>query len=42
MAGYTIFSYGDVDTLALIFNALAAMTGGSSMAGAVARASPKA
>lgn len=36
MAGYTLFSYGDVDTLALIFNALAAMTGGSSMAGAIA------
>ena len=36
MGGYTLFSYGDVDTLALIFNALAAMTGGSSMAGAIA------
>ena len=36
MAGYTIYSYGDVDTLALIFNALAAITGGSSLTGAIA------
>jgi hypothetical protein len=36
VAGYTIYSYGDVDTLALIFNALAAITGGSSLTGAIA------
>ncbi len=36
MGGYTIYSYGDLDTLTLIFNGIAAMMGGDSYAGAVA------
>ncbi|MBK6742656.1 MAG: conjugal transfer protein TraG N-terminal domain-containing protein [Hydrogenophilales bacterium] len=36
MNGYTIYSYGDLDTLALIFNAIAAMMGGDSYLGAIA------
>jgi NhaP-type Na+/H+ and K+/H+ antiporter len=34
--GYTIYSYGDLDVLTLVFNGIAAMMGGDGYAGAIA------